>query len=56
MKEKVTLSKKFTHWRVFYYWGSRIKTTKPLTPDECLSHFKKCYAVMHTENDNIQGL
>lgn len=56
MKEEVTLKEKFTQWRVFYRWGSRIENTRPLTPDECLKHFRKCYAVMYMNGDTIEGL
>lgn len=47
--EEITIEKKCTFWRVYYRWGSRLKKTKPMTSEECLKHFKKCYAVIQVD-------
>ena len=39
-KEEVTLSKKFSKWRVFDKNGESIKTSEPMTPIKAVKYFK----------------
>lgn len=57
MNEEISLSTKFTQWRVFYKNRvSRLVTTKPLTPSECLKRFRKSYGVIWMDGEKMSGL
>ena len=49
------MEKRFTEWRVFYISGSKMKKTKPMSPDACLKHFRKCYGIMWMDVGKICG-
>lgn len=57
MNEEVTLCKKYTHWRVFFKNRvSKLVTTRPMTPSECLKYFRTSYGVMWMENEKVCSL